>query len=231
VKKVSQSFRRTLRDTVSLIKANGQRYNNIKAFVQPNMIFIADASLPIEEGDKLTRELPNGLEESYLVLDRGYYSPVQGMDAHYQVKVRKETTISRRQPTTTIGTLVAGDQINLSDIQQSSVSIKSRLENASQSIGSLTSATQSERDEVAQLVDKLSEALQQVPSDKKDEALKVLRRLEILLEDTSSGKPDKDRIEITGESLILAAKNLATVAPFVLTVATQVVDAISRMLP
>jgi hypothetical protein len=131
-------FEEMLRDTVSLVKADGQRYDNIKALVQPKKIFIADASLPIEEGDRITRELPNGLVESYLVLDRGYYAAVPDMvAAHYQVKIRKETAISGRESRATIGTYVAGDQINLSNIQRSSVNIKSRLENVVQNIGTL----------------------------------------------------------------------------------------------
>ena len=76
-------FNRMLTDVVSLVKVNGQRYDNIKALVQYKLVFIVDASLPIEEGDRITRELPNGLVESYLVLDRGFYSAIQGMDAHY----------------------------------------------------------------------------------------------------------------------------------------------------
>ena len=46
-------------------------------------------SLPIEEGDWLRRRLPNGLEEFYLLEDRGFYDPRASMRAHYQVKVQK----------------------------------------------------------------------------------------------------------------------------------------------
>jgi hypothetical protein len=75
---------------LSLVKQDGIRVNDINAHVQPTKIFIDDASLPIEEGDRLLRRWPNGLEERYLVLDRGYWDG-PGMRPHYQVKVRKET--------------------------------------------------------------------------------------------------------------------------------------------
>lgn len=81
------------KDRVTLIKNDGTTIDNIKALVQPNMIFIEDASLPIEEGDYLIRALKNGLQERYLVLDRGFYDDFAGVKAHYQVKVRKETAI------------------------------------------------------------------------------------------------------------------------------------------
>jgi hypothetical protein len=86
---------------LSLMKQAGTRINDINAHVQPTMIFIDDATLPIEEGDRFLRRLPNGLEESYLVLDRGYWDG-PGMRPHYQVKVRKETSISVERQAATI---------------------------------------------------------------------------------------------------------------------------------
>jgi hypothetical protein len=81
-------------DTVNLVKPNGDRIEDIAANVQPSMIFIWDGSLPIEEGDKITRVLPNGLPESYLVLDRGFYAKRGSFPDHYQIKVRKESSIA-----------------------------------------------------------------------------------------------------------------------------------------
>ncbi|OOR59994.1 hypothetical protein BGP34_04095 [Bacillus mycoides] len=56
---------------VSLLKQNGQCIDDIEAHIQSKVIFIEDISIPIEEGDKILRVLPNGLSETYLVLDRG----------------------------------------------------------------------------------------------------------------------------------------------------------------
>jgi hypothetical protein len=86
---------------ISLVKQDGTRINDIHAHVQPTMIFIDDAALPIEEGDRFLRRLPNGLAERYLVLDRGYWDG-PGMRPHYQVKVRKETGISVERQAATI---------------------------------------------------------------------------------------------------------------------------------
>ena len=76
-------------DTVSLVKRNGKRTDDIPANVQPNVIFISNGDLPIEEGDFLERQLPNGLWERYVVVDRGYYS-TGILGPHYQCKVRKQ---------------------------------------------------------------------------------------------------------------------------------------------
>jgi hypothetical protein len=83
-----------LNDTVSLVKEDGQRLDNIKALVQSDMIFIEDPSLPLVEGDKILRELPNGRVEEYLIIDTGYQAGMGGIEPHYQVKVRKQTAVS-----------------------------------------------------------------------------------------------------------------------------------------
>jgi hypothetical protein len=41
-------------DTISIIKPNGEVYKNIKANAQPNMIFIHNKTLPLEENDKIS---------------------------------------------------------------------------------------------------------------------------------------------------------------------------------
>ena len=139
------------------------------------------------------------------------------------------TTIAHRKGLRT--QIKKNDDGSMSDVQQSYINIKSRLDNVAQSIGTFPGVTQSARDELEQLITKLNKALQEVPSDRSGEAEKVSKRVETLIKDASTEKPDRERVEITGESLILAAKNLASVTPIVLTIATQIVQAVSRMLP
>jgi hypothetical protein len=82
-------------DVVSLKKKNGETIENIKAIVQPTKIFIDDATVPIEEGDVLSRSLPSGLSEEFIVEERGFYAARAGNDAHYQVKVRKASQMPK----------------------------------------------------------------------------------------------------------------------------------------
>lgn len=84
-------------DTISLVKPDGTVIENIKASVQPQIIFIFDDTLPIEENDKIYRKLPNSLVETYLVLDRGFHSKFHGIPGHYQIKVRKEGSIKEEK--------------------------------------------------------------------------------------------------------------------------------------
>lgn len=90
-------FRAHAKDKVSLIKRSGEIISDISSMVQRNTIFIEDASLPIEEGDTISRDLPSGLTEKYIVIDRGFYEAVGGFPAHYQVKVEKQTGIKKQE--------------------------------------------------------------------------------------------------------------------------------------
>lgn len=87
-------FEEIMNDVVVLVKLNGQRFENIRACVQPKLILIDDATLPIEEGDRLLRNLPSGLTETYVVEDRGFNEAFIDFPAHYQIKARKETNFS-----------------------------------------------------------------------------------------------------------------------------------------
>ena len=78
-------FSTLMNDVVTLVKADGTRYGNIKATVQAKLILTGDAKLPIEEGDCFERRLPNGTVESYEVLDPGFFAGMSGMPAHFQI--------------------------------------------------------------------------------------------------------------------------------------------------
>ncbi|MEK3733794.1 hypothetical protein MKX64_15445 [Paenibacillus sp. FSL M8-0334] len=88
-------FSSFMKDRVTLIKQNGEIFENIKAMVDKNKIHIDDSSLPIEEGDRIVRTLKNNLKESYIVEDRGYFEAFHGIKAHYQVDVRRESSVPR----------------------------------------------------------------------------------------------------------------------------------------
>lgn len=77
------------RHIITLIKRDGERHSAIPADVQPDIIFIDDVTVPVEEGDLIERKLPNGLLETFVVVDRGFW------DDHYQVKVRRQNRTSK----------------------------------------------------------------------------------------------------------------------------------------
>lgn len=106
-------FELLMRDKVSLIKSDGRRFENIISNVKPESISIHDVTLPIEEGDRFLRTLPNGLEEYYVVLDRGYQQALASIPARYNAKVRKETTPDIKETASTINFTANNSRVNI----------------------------------------------------------------------------------------------------------------------
>ena len=136
-------MRDMMRDTVSLVKKNGQRIDNIRASVQSNKIFTFDTHHPIEEGGLYERKLPSGVVEQYLIEDAGYQSGIGGISAHYQSSVRKKTKIQATAPAQQVTYNLHGDNsrvnINSTDastnvVNASSDEIFIQLEEAARTV-------------------------------------------------------------------------------------------------
>jgi len=92
------AFDSFMTDTVSLIKSSGERRDEIRASVQRGKVFINDASLVIEQGDLIERVASNGLRETYEVVDPGFHEKFSGIDAHYQIEVRRAPARAEAAP-------------------------------------------------------------------------------------------------------------------------------------
>lgn len=87
-----------LKDKVTLVKEDGTTHENVTAGVQSELIFVDDASLPIEVGDKIKRKLPSGVEETFVVTAPNFYERHGGIPAHYQIKYRRDDVASQGHP-------------------------------------------------------------------------------------------------------------------------------------
>jgi internalin A len=124
----------------------------------------------------------------------------------------------------------SGDTFNMSgDFRGAFLNIKSKLDNVTQTIGTLPQADASTKAELEELIKELNDALQQVPDDKAEDAEAVAQSAEMLVEKAAEEKPNKTMVQITGESLKQAAQNLADVTPTVLSIATQIVATVSKL--
>lgn len=153
-----REFDDLMTDVVTLLKADGRMFENIKANVQPGKIFIFDGSIPIEEGDKLVRVLQNELKETYIVIDRGYYSAAHGIEAHYQIKVRKESNLMDMQS--------GSANINNFYGQVSNAQIQQNTSRSTQTI--VYDNTYGKKDELLKFLDVLKENIIQVGLDEKN---------------------------------------------------------------
>jgi ElaB/YqjD/DUF883 family membrane-anchored ribosome-binding protein len=123
-----------------------------------------------------------------------------------------------------------GDKITISgNIQNSILNIKSTLTNVQQSVGSIPTGDEAARQELQGLIEQLSQALQNVPDNQKEQAEAVAVSAEAFVETAKTEKPNKTLLQISGEGLKKAAETLAEVAPAVVGIAGQVIALIMRM--
>lgn len=81
------------KDKVTLVKADGTvAKRQVPALVTGSKIITTDKKLPVEIGDYLLRELPNGLVEKYEVRNPRFYDVGHGLDAHFQIDVARTGT-------------------------------------------------------------------------------------------------------------------------------------------
>lgn len=82
-------FTELMNDRVDLLKSDGTKVSGLKASVQRTKIFMDAGRLLIEPGDLIQRRMSNGAEETYQVIDPGFYEAFGGIPANYQMEVKK----------------------------------------------------------------------------------------------------------------------------------------------
>jgi hypothetical protein len=87
---VHSMFSQMTNNPLTLRKGDGTT-QPFRGLVTKGQVITFESTLPVEEGDIVERELPNHQTEQFEILDTGFYSAHGGIQAHYQMKVRKVT--------------------------------------------------------------------------------------------------------------------------------------------
>jgi hypothetical protein len=150
------------------------------------------------------------------------------MRGNIQRKVEAYTSKSATQVTIYTGVLdmSSGDTINVTN--STNVNIKATLTNVRQTIGTMA-ADDTQKQELQQLIDRLSEQLSAVPADKAKDAEKVAKRASQLVDAAAEEEPDKSIVQTIGSGLKQAAEFLKDSAPAVMTIAGQIIKLIGNM--
>ncbi len=128
-------------------------------------------------------------------------------------------------------TSTSGDTFTMSgNFQGAIINIKSTLTNTTQTVNATPTLEPDLKEELTQLLEQLQEVLTQVPEDKGEDAEAVAQTAEALIESATTENPNKTMVKISGKGLKQAAKNLAAVTPTVVTIATQIVNAITKFI-
>ncbi|MCW8405375.1 hypothetical protein [Legionella pneumophila] len=80
-------FKKFMTDKLTLIQ-NGKLFKeNILGNVQGNTIFTMDKTIPFQKGDLILRELPSGLQESYIIDNPEFFNADKM--SHFKIQVHK----------------------------------------------------------------------------------------------------------------------------------------------
>lgn len=77
------------KDSITLVKADGERIDGLKAVVSLRRIVTFNTDVEIESKDLLIKNLADGGQEAYLVLDLILNEAKDGIPENYQITVRK----------------------------------------------------------------------------------------------------------------------------------------------
>lgn len=78
-----------MKDTITILKKNGKKFENVKATVSSDSVIAAAEGVLIEPGNLLCRHMSNGAEETFEVIDPGFHEAFHSIPASYQMRVRK----------------------------------------------------------------------------------------------------------------------------------------------
>jgi hypothetical protein len=122
------------------------------------------------------------------------------------------------------GDVTMGDNIKVSDNQNSNINIKnvkSKIENSLQHVSAMPHGNDASKAKSETLIKQLEAELEKVSDSHPDDVATILERLEALTKEASKPKLDKEEVETRGTSLVKAAKRIESVLPTVFSIATQ----------
>jgi hypothetical protein len=82
-------FADMMNDTIELLKTDGTKKTGLKASVQKSKILMEANGILVEPQDLIIRKMSTGGEETYRVIDPGFYEDIGGINAHYQMEDHK----------------------------------------------------------------------------------------------------------------------------------------------
>ena len=128
------------------------------------------------------------------------------------------------------GTFVRGDQFTMSgNFTGAILTIKSTLRNVTQTIGAAPSGDATTKVQLQALIEQLSAELAKVPADKASDAEAVAQTAKAAVEQATAAQPNATMVRITGDGLKAAAQNIAATLPTVLPIATQIANALHKL--
>ena len=120
------------------------------------------------------------------------------------------------------------DKIQVSNVV-GPVNIKAQLDRVTQIVKNAAAMPDDKRNQLAELIDELQEALKTAAEKRPEDSERVVRTAELVATEVAKEKPDKGFLNITVEGLKQAAKAVEDIAPTVISVAAKVASFVAGL--
>jgi len=101
LKETKLPFDQLMNDSVVIRKQDGSTNGPHKCSVQGTDIYIMDATVDVDDGDNVERELPNGKIETYAVLEAEFTKGLHSIPDSWHLHVRKDGSLRPKGGRTT----------------------------------------------------------------------------------------------------------------------------------
>lgn len=115
-----------MNETVTVIHTDGTRHENVRALVQKNKIFIADATLPLSVGDLIERNLPSGQLDIFRSTNVHLWTGMGSFSSYFEINYEREGAGRHHPRPATVNVNVTDSpqtHINLNSTDQSTSTI------------------------------------------------------------------------------------------------------------
>lgn len=201
---------------VTLVKVNGDIYDNIKVNLQSsvNKLLTQAFNIPFEEGDYIERELKNGIKEKYIILKINYSTNVINMD----IEKITDLTKNRGEKIMDAGQRVVNNTNNFYG-EATGIQIQQGTNNSSQEQTIIQEFNYDKVKEVIEQIKKYDNMFDEEYGEKAPELRNKIEEIEVLLQKREN--PSKIKMlltEIKNLSIgiagsLIASGILATIAP------------------
>jgi|GEM_PF-399131 len=170
-------FEDLMRDTIEVLKENGDRSASIRASVQRDKITLMNpVKLVVDVGDLVIRKLSIGTEETYRVVNPEFHEGLHGIPPHYTLHVHKLGVPEAKRAVENVTYNISGHNTHINN----------------NSVDQSTNISHSESEIARQLSELRAAVLESnISGQEKQEARELLDEVEIQLK---SGRPKKSVI-------------------------------------
>lgn len=162
-------FAHVMNDTIAIVLKNGDRYENIRAVVNPSNIICTEVTIPLAADDIIERSLPSGKTEILIVSDVHLTRGQGGIPDFYSIDYKRASARRHSDQSATVNVHIEGSpqsHVNVNSTDHSTNVIDSQSRDVFLEIRDLLKDAVSDSNELELLLERVADMENSVGSNK-----------------------------------------------------------------